>query len=382
MTASAYQKLKRRFLTDTSGNFAIMTAILLPMLLGVAGAGIELANMMQVKADLQNTVDSAALAAATEARLKEGKLTDEQISKIAKAFIASQAIDRLSDEEKKELDKNSAISLTTTSTARSKVFDIKTTINHKITPNALLAFLGVKAIDISVSGSAQSSVNNGSPISMYLVLDRSGSMAWETNTKTTSGCFWSTCYLSKMDSLKIAVNFLIEVLNKADHSHTEQGSTLLRTAAVAYNDRTFKETPLAWGTKAVKTYVEDIKASGGTDAVGAMTQAYSDLKKTNTTEAAAHKEQKNESFERYIVLMTDGEMSDSNGVIKVCNSAKADGIKVFSVAFMAPERGKSLLLKCASGADYYFEPEDKEQIVAAFGQIAQKAAGRVARLTH
>ncbi|MBP8937527.1 MAG: pilus assembly protein, partial [Agrobacterium sp.] len=55
MTASTDKKLKRRFLADTSGNFGIMTAILLPVLLGVAGAGLELANVMQVKADLQNT---------------------------------------------------------------------------------------------------------------------------------------------------------------------------------------------------------------------------------------------------------------------------------------------------------------------------------------
>ncbi|MGO4611594.1 TadE/TadG family type IV pilus assembly protein, partial [Variovorax sp. 2RAF20] len=79
-----------RFLADTGGNFGMMTAILLPVLLGFAGAGMELANVMQVKADLQNTADSAALAAATEARLKEGALTDEQIKEIAKAFIASQ----------------------------------------------------------------------------------------------------------------------------------------------------------------------------------------------------------------------------------------------------------------------------------------------------
>lgn len=90
MTASAPDKLKRRFLTDKSGNFGIMTAILLPVLLGFAGAGMELANVMQVKADMQNTADSAALAAATEARLKKGDLTDEQIKEIAKGFIAAQ----------------------------------------------------------------------------------------------------------------------------------------------------------------------------------------------------------------------------------------------------------------------------------------------------
>lgn len=387
MTASAYQKLKRRFLADTNGNFAIMTAILLPLLLGFAGAGIELANVMQVKADLQNTADSAALAAATEARLKEGKLTDEQIKEIARAFVAGQLNGQLTEEQRKEIEKNSPISLTTTSDARGKVFDIKTTINRKIKLNPLLAFIGAKTLDISVTGSARSSVNKGSPLSMYLVLDRSGSMGENTNTldpKNTS-CGRRLCYVTKIASLKTAVSFLIDVLNKADATHTETGSTLVRTAAISYNSQADKETPLAWGTNAIEAYVARLEDFGGTNAVDAMTKAYADLKKANPSEAKTHKAQKNESFERYIVLMTDGEMSSTsidNSVRNLCKAAKNDGIKIFSVAFMAPSRGRSLLRDCASSPDSYFEPESMEQIVVAFGEIARKAAGGIATLTN
>ena len=134
MTASAYQKLKRRFLADTNGNFGIMTAILLPVLLGFAGAGIELANVMQIKANLQNTADSAALAAATEARLKEGELTDEKIKEIARAFITTQLEKDLTEEEKKELEKNSPVSIGTTEDARGKTFTIPVSYTHLTLP--------------------------------------------------------------------------------------------------------------------------------------------------------------------------------------------------------------------------------------------------------
>ena len=182
MTASAPDKLKRRFLTDKSGNFGIMTAILLPVLLGFAGAGMELANVMQVKADMQNTADSAALAAATEARLKKGDLTDEQIKEIAKGFIAAQMEKSLTEEEKKKLEENSPTSITTTENARGKTYTIETTINHQVLLNPLLGFIGAKTLDLSVTGTAKSTVNKGAPISMYLALDRSGSMSFKTDT--------------------------------------------------------------------------------------------------------------------------------------------------------------------------------------------------------
>ncbi|MCW0981117.1 pilus assembly protein TadG-related protein [Agrobacterium sp. BT-220-3] len=411
MTASAYQKLKRRFLTDTNGNFGIMTAILLPVLLGFAGAGIELANVMQIKANLQNTADSAALAAATEARLKEGELTDEKIKEIARAFITTQLEKDLTEEEKKELEKNSPVSIGTTEDARGKTFTIQTTINYKVKLNPLLGFIGAKTLDIAATGTAKSTVNKGAPISMYLVLDRSGSMSFKTDTintakkscpnytasnwgKSESQVTSSPCYVNKATSLKTAVGFLVTTLNKADPTYTSGGSELVRTGASVYTHEAYAAQPIGWGTSGVLNYVDKQIPefpSGGTDATSGLNAAYNALKKSNTAETTAHKTKKNESFERYIVLMTDGEMTGYSAnwdsaidqkVRNTCETAKKDGIKIFSVAFMAPDKGKSLLQYCASNLDNYYAPENMQQIVTAFGEIARKAAGSVATLTN
>ncbi|WP_216333263.1 TadE/TadG family type IV pilus assembly protein [Rhizobium sp. X9] len=412
MTASAYQKLKRRFLADTNGNFGIMTAVLLPVLLGFAGAGLELANVMQVKADLQNTADSAALAAATEARLKEGALTDEQIKEIAKAFIASQLEKNLTEEEKKAIEKNSPINIGTTEDTRGKTYTIETTINREIQLNPLLGLIGVKTLEVSATGTAKSTVNKGAPISMYLVLDRSGSMSFKTDTVDTkkTSCQnytsdnWgsypnlkntSPCYVNKATSLKTAIGFLVATLNKADPTYTASGgSELVRTGASVYTHESYAAQALNWGTSGVVSYVDKQIPefpTGGTDATSGLNAAYNALKKVNTTEATAHKKQKNESFERYIVLMTDGEMTGysaawnsgiDQAVRNTCDTAKKDGIKIFSVAFMAPDKGKSLLQYCASNLDNYYAPENMQQIVTAFGEIARKAAGSIATLTN
>ncbi|KJF69676.1 vWA domain-containing protein [Rhizobium nepotum] len=412
MNASAPQKLKRRFLADTSGNFGMMTAILLPVLLGVAGAGIELANVMQVKADLQNTADSAALAAATEARLKKGELTDEQIKETAKAFIVSQMEKNLTEEEKKELEKNSPINIGTTENARGKTYTIETTINYQMKLNPLLGFIGPKTLDIAATGTAVSTVNKGAPISMYLVLDRSGSMSFKTDTVNTekTSCQnytagnWSSypslkntspCYVNKATSLKTAISFLVATLKTADPTHTaDGGSQLVRTGASVYTHEAYTSQAISWGTSGIVSYVDkEIPEfpTGGTDATSGLDAAYNALKKVNPTEADEHKKEKNESFERYIVLMTDGEMTGYSAtwnagidaaVLKTCEKAKKDGIKVFSVAFMAPAKGQKLLQECAYTKDNYYEPKNLEQIVTAFGEIARKAAGSIATLTN
>ncbi|MFK3780205.1 pilus assembly protein TadG-related protein [Agrobacterium sp. NPDC089420] len=412
MTASADRKLTRRFLADASGNFGIMTAILLPILLGVAGAGMELANVMQVKADLQNTADSAALAAATEARLKKGELTDAQIKEIAKAFIAAQMEKNLTAEEKEQLEKNSPTNISSTEDARGKTYTVETTINHQLKLNPLIGFFGAKTLDVSATGTAKSTVNKGAPISMYLVLDRSGSMSFKTDTVDTkkTSCQnytsdnWSKypnlaktspCYVNKATSLKTAVSFLVATLNKSDPTYTASGgSQLVRTGASVYTHETYAAQAVSWGTSGVVSYVDKQIPefpTGGTDARSSLNAAYTALKKANTDEAKAHKTQENESFERYIVLMTDGEMTGNSAswsssidqaVRTTCETAKKDGIKIFSVAFMAPDKGKSLLQYCASSLDNYYAPENMEQIVTAFGEIARKAAGSIATLTN
>lgn len=412
MIASAHQKPKRRFLADTSGNFGMMTAILLPVLLGVAGAGLELANVMQAKADMQNTADSAALAAATEARLKKGELSDEQLKQIAKAFIAAQMEKALTEQEKKELEQNSPTNITTTENARGKTYTVETTINRRIDLNPLLGFLGAKTLDLSVTGTAKSTVNKGAPISMYLVLDRSGSMSFKTEkvdgNRTSCQNYtadnWGSypnlkktapCYVNKARSLKTAIDFLVATLKEADPTSTASGgSQLVRTGASVYTHESYPTQAISWGTNGIVSYVDKQIPefpTGGTDATSGLEAAYNALKKANTAEANAHAVQKNESFERYIVLMTDGEMTGYSAtwnasidaaVLKTCEKAKKDGIKIFSVAFMAPVRGQTLLKNCAFTEENYYAAENLEQIVTAFGEIARKAAGSVATLTN
>ena len=61
------RRFLRAWLRSERGNVAIITAILLPVLIGGFGIGFETAGWYQTQRALQNAADSAAIAAATNA---------------------------------------------------------------------------------------------------------------------------------------------------------------------------------------------------------------------------------------------------------------------------------------------------------------------------
>lgn len=65
MVLAAFRNRLLALFNEQSGNFGIMTAILLPVSIGVVGLGLDVNAMVQNKRMLQNAVDSAALATAT-----------------------------------------------------------------------------------------------------------------------------------------------------------------------------------------------------------------------------------------------------------------------------------------------------------------------------
>ncbi|MEO1322249.1 MAG: TadE/TadG family type IV pilus assembly protein [Pseudomonadota bacterium] len=82
---------------------------------------------------------------------------------------------------------------------------------------------------------------------------------------------------------------------------------------------------------------------------------------------------------KVVILMTDGafntevfpEQGDSAEQAEdLCDNMKEADIKVYAVALNAPTAGQDVLSYCASGSDYYFEPETAEQLTDAYKSIA------------
>lgn len=407
-----------RLLKDRGGNFGMMTAILAPLALGSAGIAIDLTRAFQTKTEMQSLADSAALAAAS--MLSEKDVSVEEATERAKNLYAAQMVNYLKTGKESDTEiaqmiaaQKAALTVTVTEKAngsRGKAFTVAVSAKQDMSVNAMTGLVTGNSMKLASGSTATSASESTNGISMYLALDRSGSMSWVTGTKDTSKnkcdnytkakwpnvAYTQPCYISKIAALKTAANAMFSALDKADPKNT-----LVRVGASTYTHQTYAISPIAWGTANAAKYVSAIPAvpEGGTDANSSMTAAINALKSSDASENGKKKSTEEEiqstkgngSVSRYIVLMTDGEMTGNsanfNGsldqaVRNKCDAAKKDGIQIFTVAFMAPDTGKSLLNYCASDSSYYYEPEDMEDLVTAFGEIAEKAAKATTRLTN
>lgn len=390
-----FDRLRR----DRGGNFGIMTAILLPVLIGAAGVSIQVTDMLLSQRQLQEAADAAALATATALANKTIQPADAQA--FARDFVAGQMANYLQDTDPSTTDiKNStAVNVSTTTSGKSVSYQVTVAPNYTINLNPMMRVIGFKTQNIAASGTTVSghSETQGS-VSMYLVLDRSGSMAEYTTTVNAStptrdeDCSYTdpktnknvkqTCtvtnYYTKIEALKLAVASLAGQLNTADPD-----STYVRTGSVSYNDKMQTAQPLDWGTSKVVSYVNALTASGRTDSSAAFKKAYDSL--VDPKEDKAHQDKTGQTPTKYIVFMTDGDnnvASADTTTKKLCDDARDKKIQVYTVALMAPAGGKALLNYCATTSAHYFAAENMTALLNAFKSIGAKAANQVTRLTN
>ncbi|WP_075291256.1 vWA domain-containing protein [Pararhizobium arenae] len=395
----------RRVLADRKGNFGIMAAIALPIILATGGVAVDATNLIMAKNHLQDATDSAALAASSALVNKEMSIADAKLlaANYLKAQMYNWQSSGMSEEEAKALAEDFAANTVvdikeTAGLGNSKSFSVDVTTKFSVGLNPLTQIIGQKTAAVSSHSKSEASTEAKNALSMYLVLDQSGSMASMTSTldpsnpSSTYTCGKKTCttynYLSKIAALKLATADLLTQLHTADPT-----GTLVRTGAVSYSSKMMSPLPLDWGVSSVLSYVNALPASGSTDSSGAFAKAYTLT--SSSSEEAKHKNKNGQVPTKYIVFMTDGENNyynnkstsssgdqSDNATKKSCDEAKAAGIQVYSVAFMAPSRGKKLLTYCASSSDHYFAAENAAELTEAFKYIGEKASQQMVRLTQ
>ena len=389
-------QLLSRFLRERAGNFAMVTAVVIPVILAAGGIAIDLTKTVLAKAELQDASD-AAVPAAAAAMANDGK-TAEQAKRIAAELFAMQMSGTsaiVKEGDKTIVDAAPVINITETSTGGTgKTFKVQIDASYTVKYTAFTRLLGHTAGTLATSSVAESATESKNAVSMFLVLDKSGSMAWITNEqdKLVTSCLnfteanWnnqknvkptSPCYVSKINALKLAVASLFTQFTLADPTHT-----LVRTGAISYDLDSYTPSELAWGSTAALTYVNKLVANGGTASGASMQTAYERLKAPS--ESAAHKAVNGQTPTKYIVFMTDGAnnySSDDTNTLATCTSAKKDGIEIYTVAFMAPTAGQNLLKTCATDSSHYFEAANMAALVSAFKVIGERTSAVVSRLT-
>ena len=402
----------KQLLFDRAGNFGILTAIAAPVLVAAGGVAIDVANMSLSRSQLQQATDAAALATATA--LAEGSKTTTDAKDFADNFVLGQMANYLGGDVDTANSLKAGTGTTVTKTTDSSgnaSYSVVVSASYSMPVNSMTRLLGQSSMGVAASStsvSGKTSETRKNALSMYFVLDRSGSMDEATDTvnaeqptqtysysclKTNSRGWqeWSTCtatkanYYTKMESLKIATSNLAAQLNSADPN-----MIYVRTGADSYNNVAQTATALAWGTNGITTYVNNLTSKGSTNSAPAFTAAVDALTKPSTTAGLTNEQllHKNKSGvtnpTMYIVFMTDGENNVANADADTkaqCDKARSNGIHVYTIAFMAPENGQALLKYCATSSSDYFTPQSAADLFKAFTTIATETSKQMTLLT-
>jgi Flp pilus assembly protein TadG/uncharacterized protein YegL len=388
--------------SDKRGNFSVLTALLIPVGLASAELAMDISSLLAEHTKVQAATDAAAVAAG--AALVNDGITVDQAKQLALNFIKGQMQTELAAITQSQQQSgaqspygNFDISSCTnvdvtqaTGLGTTKIYNVSvsTCIAQKLT--VLGAFYGSSVQTIKTTSATRSTTASQKALSMYLVLDRSGSMADNTDTVTgttsyTYSCGWrktctgtQTTYLTKIDALKQAAGELMAQISTADPDQY-----YARLGAASYNSAMDTPQALGWGTTAVSNYVNALVANGGTDSSGAFKQAYQSL--ASTTENSLHLTKNGQTPDKFIVFMTDGEnnyTTADTATKQWCDSARAAGMQVYSIAFMAPAAGQALLSYCATDASHFFAAQNAQDMIAAFKYIGEKAVSAATRLTQ
>lgn len=372
---TGFNKLWRRLMIDRAGNIAMTFAVVSVPLLGAMGVGVDYIRALNLHREIQGGLDAALVAAVKDIGDKDDTALKQQLSNwlAAEATVAG------------------SYTLDTTGVVIDKTnFAITAKVKANV-DTTFMKLLGKQNIPVTVQATVVSGADETkkNAFSMYFVLDRSGSMDEDTNTKYTSTCtnkygqqYSCEKYYKKMESLKLATADLLGQLNSADPDEK-----YVRTGAVSYNNAMQSAQKLVWGTAKVLSYVNALTSSGTTNSGEAFAEAYDALTVTGSKSEEKTHEKKNgvTKPDKYIVFMTDGANNVTGADAKTkqyCDKARADGIKVYTIAFMAPTAGQNLLKYCATTSAEYFAAENTAALVAAFKLIGETAAKKLVRLTN
>ena len=349
--ASAIRNISFSFTKDERGSFLPLAGLTLPVVLLASMATLQYSGIQQAKGKVQSSVDAAIMAAAIEAnKIEDQSDTAAIMAKIQETFepFLNANLESIGG------------SFTYQTQAVTYNPDTKR-INAKVDfqfPSFVKQFTGKDSYGHAVNSSVDLSAKKKTALSMFLVLDKSGSMGWS----------------GRMTALKSAVNQLYLQFKAEDPDRK-----YIRTGAIAYDSNTRGSLPPNWNPKEANNYTQALRPWGGTNSMRGMQRAYTFLK--GQREFNKHAKRNDSQVKRAILLMTDGinsHHSYDTGTLNYCSQAKTEGIEVFTVAFTAPSAAQQLLSQCASSSAHYFNATNSQQLLDAFKAIGNAAAKSLA----
>jgi Mg-chelatase subunit ChlD len=418
--------LFRRVFTNCEGNVAPLLALAMIPILGAISAAVDYSRANLARSAMQSALDSTALMLAKEAQT----LAPADVDSKAKAYFGS----IFTSKEAKNVTITSTLQnpepgsfvLNIKGSAKVPTSFTKALGKQEINIGASAeAVWGIKklnlALALDVTGSmASSGKMDALKTAAQNLLTTLQNAAQEpgdikvsiipfatdvsvgTGNVNANWIHWSdweaangTCSSSRYNK-KSSCTSNGHTWTPADHStwngcvyDRDQNNDVMNTATVAGTPATmFRAHQSAWCPAELMPLTEDWSAlnaridalapSGNTNTTIGMALAWQTLTAAEPYNAPP----KAQELEKVIVLLTDGQNTQNRWTTstssidsrmqKVCDNAKADGVKVYTVRVI--NGNASLLQGCATKPSMYYDVQQANQLNAAFGSIAQNLA--------
>ncbi len=409
------RKTLSRFWNSQRGDTAIMFAIsAIPVMLA-AGAAIDYASYSNAKAHLQAALDSAAIAGAAAS----GKSNSERATIAEAAFDAN-----LADGPAAGYDIDSEFKV------EDGVFIANASVD---VPTSIMKLAGVP--EMNVSGGAEVGLAGNKKAEIALVLDYSGSMGEVSGSKVkyvamrdAATKLVSDLTLASPGKVKFGLvpfsHHVYVTLPKAhvkgatgtgnwtgctqDRKYPQNLTSATPTASDAskwnqamapehadsdcggYAPNKLIVKPLTTDDAAVKTQLAAMKPYAWTHIALGVEFGYHLLSDNLPFDQGAPKS--DTETQKFMIVLTDGMQTEpafgpgttrnvaqgEKNLEKLCNNAKADGIRIVTLAFDLYDTSTRARLKnCASDADSFFVADDDTDLSAAFEEIKVSIANEI-----
>ncbi|MEL7490334.1 MAG: VWA domain-containing protein [Pseudomonadota bacterium] len=392
----------RRFSSDLSGNVAMMFGLfLIPILLG-AGIAIDFIRANQVRSAIIEAADAGVLAAA------RAKIVDPSLSEAAAKAIAQQYFDANA--------RLSGVSLDSFNFSFDGDDDKFQLVITGRTETSILGVVGQDYMPFSVNSEARA--RPAGPVEAVMVLDNSSSMAGAKliSLKASATVLSNALLGAPNGDFKVGMAPFAKYVNVGTST---AGRPWLNVPPIGagdvwngcvgsrpYPDNTIDAnfntnpvpgilnvscpepvTPLTDNQSTLETAIDNMAADYGTYIAGGLNWGLRLLSNPKPFNEARPKAQLvNKNGVRAVILLTDGANTrapdypthDSYDddlanqlTTEICNIAKADDIRIYTIAFEVSDPDTEALLRdCASEDGGYFDADNPSLLEAAFSTIA------------
>ncbi len=311
LSIKKFKSVSNRFKRNEDGQMALMMAVSAVAVISVMGAAIDFSVVSNADSKAQTIADSSALTAAIHVK-NNGAPPTSKSEGLLGSYTAGELGYNISDWVR-----NGASGVNVDVRYDNVLKEVNVIVTGETKP-AFAQVMGHQTLPFKAKSIVKySDVELKDPASIALVLDGSGSMAWDdvvdndpTNDETESVSTVPGAK-SRNESLKSAAKLFMDKLEVIENSNTNQ--RILRTGMYVYHSSydSSGSQKLSWGALDTgrNSKLNKLRKSGGTNSYAALKKAREDMTNENNVHLNEHG---NGSPLKYVILMTDGVNSETS----------------------------------------------------------------------